>query len=98
MDEKLKLTGFTYTPRKDANYNGTIKKYAFYISINGKDWGKPVKQGEFGNILNNPVKQFIQFEKAVETQYIKLIALSEIRDNPWASAGEIGVITQKNEK
>jgi len=98
LDEKLKLTGFTYTPRKDANYNGTIKKYAFYISINGKDWGKPVKQGEFGNILNNPVKQFIQFEKAVETQYIKLIALSEIRDNPWASAGEIGVITQKNEK
>jgi len=94
LGEQLKLVGFTYTPRNDANHNGTIKNFIFSISKDGKTW-ETVIEGEFDNITNNPVKQTVHFTEAFDASFIKLIALSEIRGNPWASAAEIGVITKK---
>lgn len=92
LGEKLKLKGFTYTPRKEI-VNGTIKEFAFYTSTDGKNWNKVI-QGEFSNIKNNPVEQKIYFENEIEASFIKLEALSEINGNPWASAAEIGIITK----
>ena len=93
LGEELNLKGFTYTPRKGTNINGTIKAYEFYVSSDGENWEKIIG-GEFENIRNNPVKQYTHFDKSVKANYIKLIALSEINGNPWASAGEIGVLTK----
>lgn len=92
LGEKLKLKGFTYTPRKEI-VNGTIKEFAFYTSTDGNNWNKVI-QGEFSNIKNNPVEQKIYFENEIEASFIKLEALSEINGNPWASAAEIGIITK----
>lgn len=93
LGEELNLKGFTYTPRKGKTINGTIKAYSFSISLDGKNW-EEVIGGKFDNIKNNPVKQSINFGKTVKAKFIKLIALSEVNGNPWASVGEIGIITK----
>ncbi|PID59302.1 MAG: alpha-1,3/4-fucosidase [Ignavibacteriae bacterium] len=92
LGEELLIKGFTYTPNKK-NLEGTIEKYEFYASDNGKDW-KSIKQASFDNIRNNPVKQFIHFENEISATFIKLISLKEINNNDFISASEIGILTQ----
>jgi len=82
------IKGFTYLPRQDDSENGTIREYEFYVSDDGKDFGKPVKKGEFATGSN---KKTVTFD-AVKCGFIKLRALSEINDGAWTSAAEIGVV------
>jgi hypothetical protein len=82
------IKGFTYLPRQDGNENGTIKDYEFYVSDDGKDFGKPVKKGAFESGSD---KKTVAFEP-VKCRFIKLRALSEINGEAWTSAAEIGVL------
>jgi hypothetical protein len=75
-------------PRQDEEVNGTIKEYEFYVSNDGKDFGKPVKKGEFDAGKN---KKTVTFDPT-KCSFIKLRALSEINDAAWTSAAEIGVV------
>lgn len=83
------LKGFTYLPRQDEEENGTIQNYEFYVSEDGKDFGKPVKKGEF---KPGKSKQTVTFDQPVKCSFFKLRALSEINGNAWSSAAEIGVV------
>jgi len=83
------IKGFTYLPRQDEEVNGTIKNYELYVSDDGKDFGKPVKKGEFNDSKN---KKTVTFDQPVKCGFIKLRALSEINDNAWSSAAEISVV------
>ncbi len=85
-----KIKGFTYLPRQDDQVNGTIRDYEFYVSDDGKDFGKPVKKGSFED---NKDKKTVTFD-AKSCRFIKLRALSEINDNAWTSAAEITVIPE----
>src|SRR5204863_1778519 len=40
-----RIKGFSYLPRQDDEVNGTIKEYEFYVSDDGKDFGKPIAKG-----------------------------------------------------
>jgi len=84
------IKGFTYLPRQDEEVNGTIKGYELYVSDDGKDFGKPVKKGEFTD--DSKKKRTVTFDKPVKCGFIKLRALSEINDAAWSSAAEIGVV------
>jgi hypothetical protein len=84
------IKGFTYLPRQDAEVNGTIKNYEFYISDDEKNFGEPVKKGEFAGGESKD-KRTVTFEPK-KGRFIKLKALSEINDGAWTSAAEIGVI------
>lgn len=84
----LPLTVLTYLPRQN-NKNGRIGRYEIYVSGDGKNWGKPVKKGQFHN---SPDLQKAEFNTPVTGRFIKLRALSEVNGNPWASAAEIGVL------
>jgi hypothetical protein len=88
LENPSSIKGFTYLPRQDEEVNGTIKDYEFYISDDGKEFGKPVKKGSF---QDSKTKKTVTFDP-VKCSYIKLRALSEINDNAWASAAEIGVV------
>ncbi|MFC1510587.1 discoidin domain-containing protein [Candidatus Omnitrophota bacterium] len=86
------ISGFTYLPRQDGTYNGTVKGYAFYVSIDGKNWTKATA----GSFVKSKTKKVVIF-KAVNARYFKFKALSEVNGNPWASVAEIDVVYPKNE-
>ena len=39
-------------------------------------------EGEFGNILANPVEQFVDFAKPMKIRYAKLTALHSVKGKP----------------
>ena len=69
---------------------GTIKDYEFYVSEDGKEFGEVVKKGTFAD---GKQKQTITFDPR-KGRFVKLKALSEINEQPWTSAAEIGVVTE----
>lgn len=94
MNEEHPVKGFVYTPVKEGYKSGTIYKYNFYISPDGKDWQQIVANGEFSNIMHNPVPQFIRFDKAYKARYIKLEPVQEINSENKTSIVELGVLTK----
>jgi len=95
MRENLPVGGFSYLPRQDGKKEGIVYEYAFYVSSDGKNWGKPIATGTFDNIENNPVRQRIEFDKAVEGRYIKLVSESDVRQSGMAAFAEIEVFSTK---
>jgi len=88
LSEPATIKGFTYLPRQDDSENGTIKDYEFFVSEDGKEFGQPVKKGAFAG---GKECKTVSFEPR-KCRYIKLRALSEINDEAWTSAAEIGVV------
>jgi endo-alpha-N-acetylgalactosaminidase len=88
LSRACKIIGFTYLPRQDESVNGTIKDYEFYVSAEGDDFGKPVKNGRLDE--GKGVKT-VSFEPR-QCRFVKLKAISEINDQAWTSAAEIGVV------
>ncbi len=93
------LTAFQYLARQDGCANGWIKDYEFYVSTNGVNWGTPVASGTFnyGNLSTScpgaGVPGVMEIAFAPTTgQYIRLRALSEIRENPWTAVAELNVL------
>jgi len=76
---------FIYVPRQDGGVNGRIKKYEFYISMDGVNWENPVVTGFFAD---DKTEKEIGF-KAKTGRYIRLKALSETNSLPFTSVAEI---------
>lgn len=60
LDKKELIKGFSYLP--SVKSDGHIDFYRIFVSEDGRNWGKPIASGRFGNIENNPVEQFIPLE------------------------------------
>jgi hypothetical protein len=88
LDPPCVIKGFTYLPRQDASDHGTIKDYEFYVSKDGKNFGKPVNKGAFESGKDEKIETF----NPVKCRFIKLKAISEVNGLPWTSAAEIRVI------
>jgi hypothetical protein len=82
------IRGLTYLPRQDMT-NGRIVNYEVYACEDGSHWGPPVATGEWPDTRE---LQTVVFPQQVRARYIKLVALSEVRGNPFASAAEIDVL------
>jgi beta-galactosidase len=89
VGEVAEIGGITVQGRNDNNTNGNIKKYRVYVSTDGKSWNKPVAEGEFKAPHNS--EQRIEF-KVVKGRYVKLEALSEVENRPFAAIAELGVL------
>lgn len=85
MASMLVIDKFIYTPRNSGN--GRIKDYELYFSKDGKNWENKVT----GTFLNTSAIQTVTLEKPVTARYFKLIALSEMSGQIWASAAELNV-------
>ena len=90
--ERLAVSGFLYTPRSDANRNGTLLGYRIELSGDGTTW-TTAKEAEFQNMVNNPTERRVDFEQSHQAQYMRLTALSEVSGQPWASVAELDVIS-----
>ena len=84
------MKGFTYTPRMDS-YNGYVKDYEIYVSMDGKEWGEPVMKGSFERTGET---HKVMFDKPVKARYIRFRALSEQRGNDYASGSEFGLLAE----
>jgi hypothetical protein len=88
LDPPSIIKGFTYLPRQDESDHGTIKDFEFYVSDDGKNFGEPVRKGEFAPGKDEKIETF----SPIKCRFFKLKAISEINGLPWASAAEIRVI------
>ncbi|MBD0831894.1 alpha-L-fucosidase [Aestuariibaculum sediminum] len=87
----MNLQGFTYLSKQHGHQLNLISKYTFYVSNDFVNWNK-VTEGEFANIENNPIEQFIQF-KPLHARYIKFVAKEAVNKTKPLSIAELGVIT-----
>ena len=71
---------------------GIITVYEFSVSSNNRRW-KTVAKGEFGNIVNSPIEQTVNFD-GTKGRYIKLKGVKVDGEDLRASFAEVGVITE----
>lgn len=87
LGASYRLTSFRYTPRQDKDENGMIADYEFYVSESSSDFGEPVAEGTFDSSRAATTVPF----PAKLGRYIRLVALSEINGQKFASAAELEV-------
>jgi len=82
------LRGITYLPRQDMS-NGRIALYEIYASEDGRSWGPALATGQWPDSRE---VQTVLFAQPVRARYIRVVALSEVRGNTFASAAELDVV------
>jgi len=90
LKERVRLRGMTYLPRQDMT-NGRIARYEVYLSLDGKDWGSAVTAGTWPN---DAARKTVRFEKPQDARFLKLVALSEVRGQPFAAVAEMNILTE----
>lgn len=94
MGKEESVAGFCYAPIAAEDLSGTIYKYNFYVSTDGQNWTKCNTNGEFSNIMHNPVPYFVRFGKNYQARYFKLEPISEINSAQKTTIGEIGILVK----
>jgi alpha-L-fucosidase len=94
MGKEESVAGFCYAPIAAEDLSGTIYKYNFYVSTDGQNWTKCNTNGEFSNIMHNPVPYFVRFGKNYQARYFKLEPISEIKSSQKTTIGEIGILVK----
>jgi len=85
------VNGLSYLPRQDTSNNGNIGQHTIQLSLDGKNFGKPIASGTYVN--DKSLKQTLFASKSA--RYVRLTAQSEAQGagNPWSSAAEINVLS-----
>ena len=94
MGKEESVAGLCYAPIAAEDLSGTIYKYNFYVSTDGQNWTKCNTNGEFSNIMHNPVPYFVRFGKNYQARYFKLEPISEIKSAQKTTIGEIGILVK----
>lgn len=94
MGKEESVAGFCYAPIAAEDLSGTIYKYNFHVSTDGQNWTKCNTNGEFSNIMHNPVPYFVRFGKNYQARYFKLEPISEIKSSQKTTIGEIGILVK----
>ena len=92
MGKLLEFKGFVYTPETGQDLTGTIFRYDFAVSQDGMQWQTIITDGEFSNIMHNPVPYEVHFEQSLAARYFRLTPLQEITGKQVTSVGEIAII------
>lgn len=85
LGNSYSISKFKYLPRQSGS-NGRIKNYELYFSNDKTNWGEPKFSGAFEN---SAAPQYIEFDNPVKARYMKIVALSEVNDNAFASIAEL---------
>lgn len=95
LGESLELRGFSFLPRQDGSDGGLVAQYEFFVSDDPHRWNAAAAKGVFANILNNPIRQRVVFDKHHRGRYVRFVALASPNSKPWAGAAEIDVLGPK---
>ncbi len=83
-----RLRGLRYLARQDGGFNGAIRDVEIAVSEDPDAFGEPVAKT---TLQKTREPQEIAFEPT-GGRYVRIRALSEVNDGPWASAAEIGLV------
>lgn len=95
LGSEYAISGFCYAPTIEEDLTGTIYRYNFYVSTDGKVWELCDTSGEFSNIKHNPTPYYVRFGREYRARYFKLESLEEIEGRNITSIGEIGIVTSE---
>ncbi|MFA6702394.1 MAG: alpha-L-fucosidase [Dysgonamonadaceae bacterium] len=92
IGKEYEISGFTYNPNileeKAFTYN-------FYVSNDNINWTKIISNGEFSNIENNPIPQFVRFDIKHKAKYFKFETISGTKGGkPVINPNQIGILTK----
>lgn len=76
LGETVKLAAFTYAPLNGETKSTLAFRYEFSVSRDGMNWEEVIPDGEFSNIVNNPLPQTVRLPEVKEVRYIRLKARS----------------------
>ena len=74
LGKEVELSAFTYAPLKAEAKPTMAFRYKFYVSADGKNWKEVPANGEFSNIMHNPLPQTVTFDQKEKARFIKLEA------------------------
>ena len=89
-DTEQTITSFRYLPPQNTR-EGTVTHYSLWASTNWADWTK-VAEGEFSNIVNNPIWQTIKFAP-IKAKILRLDA-DRLTEGDRMAFDDIEVITE----
>lgn len=87
--QEVQITAFLYMPRRDGTSRALVDQFEFHVSRDGETWTK-VAEGQFSNIVNNPIQQVVELNAPVKAGYFKFTALRSANGVP-LSAAELGL-------
>jgi galactose oxidase len=88
MQRTQLVSGLSYLPRQDSSLNGTIGRYAIYVSSDASTWGSPVASGTWANDRTPKAAVY----SPASARFVRLTALTESGNRgPWTSAAEINI-------
>lgn len=89
------LLSFTYAPI-NADYKTNIAfKYSVKVSLDGSHWTEVINNGEFSNIVNNPIPQTVSFDKAIKARFVRIEATSPNAEKATIEVNELGFKADK---
>ena len=86
------LSGFAYTPQTQ-NGRGMIESGVIKVSSNGRRW-EEAGRFSFGNLVNDPTKRTLFFEKAVKARYVRIEATAIAGGGDVASMAELDLFAE----
>lgn len=91
LGKEVSLKGFTYAPLNEQAKPTMAYRYTFYVSMDGKSWTKVPTNGEFSNIMHNPLPQIVKFAQPQRARFIKIDATTPDAAAAIVEMEEIGV-------
>jgi PKD repeat protein len=88
------IAGFHYLPRQDGFDIGDIGEYRFYVSMDGKNWGRPVAKGTFESSIHQKEVHF----RPKKGRYLRLRSMSEANGYTDTNVAELKVLRIKKTK
>ena len=88
------LGGFVYAPADGVATEATAVRYTVSVSADGESW-QQVSEGEFGNIINNPVPQVVKLPSAVSARYVRLEGTSAADTATLVSSSEVTLLSPR---
>lgn len=82
------VKGFKYLPRQDGYDVGMIGKYAFYVSMDGSNWGSAVATGKF----TTSTAERLVFSTPKRGRFIRLVSFGEPNGADSCAIAELDII------
>lgn len=94
LGKSVTLQSFTYAPEGAQAKPDMAFRYTFSVSTDGKTWKTLKADGEFSNIMYNPLPQTVSLPAGASARFIKLEATSPNGSKAHVKPGEIGVMVK----